>query len=132
MIAVGADPITAAPAEGRVRIVVDFASGDVRGLRIEQAGKCAQDSALGLAAQAQQNEIVAGEYRVHDLGDDRIVIADDARKYRTLSLQASYQIFAQFVLDSTIPETLFGEWTWPQLAQSARKTHNRDPHRLRT
>ena len=65
---------------------MDFAAGDVRRLRIEQAGKSAQDSALGLAAQAQQNEVVAGEDRVHDLGHDRVVIADDARKYRTLSL----------------------------------------------
>ena len=131
-ISLSADPVTARPAKGRVRIVMDFASCDVGRLRIEQASKCPQDSTLCLATQAQQNEIVAGEDRVHQLWDHGIVIADDARKYRAVSLQASDQIFAQFVLNSTIPETLFGEWTLPQLAQSARKTHDRDPHRLRT
>ena len=68
----------AAPADRRVRIVVNLAAGDVGHLRIEQRGQGAQDAALGLAAQSQQNEIVARKNRIDDLRHDRVVISDDA------------------------------------------------------
>src|SRR6266704_6447504 len=40
-------------------IVVDLAARDERDLFIEQRDKLAQDTALGLTAQAEQNEVVA-------------------------------------------------------------------------
>ena len=35
---------------------------------------------LGLAALAEEDEVVAGQDRVLDGGDDRILVADDARE----------------------------------------------------
>src|SRR4029077_15507906 len=72
--------LAATAADGRVGIIVDFASGEIRHVRIEQARKRAQDAAFGLAAQPQQNEIVAGENGVDDLGNDGVFVADDPRK----------------------------------------------------
>ncbi len=74
--------IAASAANRRVGVVVNFASGDVGHLRIEQGRKGAKDAAFGLSAQAEQNEIVARENRVHDLRDDGVVVADDSGKNR--------------------------------------------------
>ena len=48
----------AAAANRRVRIVVDFAAAQVRHMRIEQAGKRAQDAAFRLPAQSEKNKIM--------------------------------------------------------------------------
>src|SRR2546430_1937886 len=45
--------------DGGERIVVHLAPGDDRDLLVEQRDELAQDAALRLAAQAQQDEIVA-------------------------------------------------------------------------
>src|SRR5260370_34909292 len=74
------DPLYAPPANRCIGIVADFAPADVRHVLIEQSGEGAEDSALGLSAQAEKNEIVARENRVHNLRNHGIVIADDAGK----------------------------------------------------
>jgi hypothetical protein len=75
---------------------------------------------------------MARQERVHKLGENRIVVAHNARENRAISLQPVDQIFAQFVFDFTISKAVFGERTLPQLAQSARKTHDRDPQQITT
>src|SRR5579859_3930743 len=121
--------LAAPPADWSVRIVVHFASGQIRHMRVEQSRKGAQDAAFGLTAQSQQDEIVPGKNRVDDLRHDRVVVADDAGKYRGVTAvpQASGEILSQFVFDPPCAQTLFGEGTAAQITQRARKTHERNP-----
>ena len=58
-------------------------------LRIEQRGERAQDAALRLPAQSQQNEIMPRKNCVDDLRHHRIVITDDAGKNRA-AMRASF------------------------------------------
>ena len=52
-VAKARDFFAAAAADGRVRIVVDLAAGDVGHVRIEQRCQGAQDTAFRLAAQSR-------------------------------------------------------------------------------
>jgi len=52
------DFFAAGAADGAERIVIDFAAGDDWNFRVEQLRKTAQDAALRLAAQTEQDEIV--------------------------------------------------------------------------
>ena len=45
---------------------------------VEQGGEGAEDARLGLAAEAEEDEVVLGEDGVDDLGDDGVFVADDA------------------------------------------------------
>ena len=132
LVGVGGDAVATRSAQRKIWVVVNLAPGDVGRLRIEQARQCPQYSALCLAAQTEQDKVMARQDRVHQLGDNRIVIAHNAGKDGAISLQAVDQVLAQFIFDSTIPQTLLGERTLPQLAQSARKTHDRDPQQITT
>ena len=124
--------VAAAPADRRVRIVVNFAAREIRHVRIEQRRQRAQDAALRLTAQPQQNEIVARKNGVDDLRHDRVVVADDAGKHRSVAVcaQPGRQVVAQFILDAARAQTLFGKDTAAQFTQCARKTtHERNPHK---
>ena len=77
-VAVALDYLPPVCADGLKRIVVDFGAGDDRNALVEQIGELPNDAALGLPAQAQQDQIVARENCVYDLRDDRLVVADDA------------------------------------------------------
>ena len=57
------DQVAAALAERLVGIVANLAAGDVGHLLVEQRGERAQDAALGLAAQAEQNEVLLARGR---------------------------------------------------------------------
>ena len=69
-------------AQRSVRIVAQLGAGDVGRVGVEQRGERAQDARLRLAAQAEQDEVVARENGVDHLRDDGVVIADDAGKER--------------------------------------------------
>ena len=62
------------------RIVVDLASGENGDLRVQKIHELPQNSALGLTPQPEENEVVSGQDRVYDLGDDRVPVPDDPRK----------------------------------------------------
>src|ERR1035438_6287323 len=51
--------IAAAAANGSVRVVVNFAAGQVRRPFVEQGCELADEAGFGLAAQSQENEVVA-------------------------------------------------------------------------
>ena len=68
------------------------------------------------------------ENSIHDLRNNRVVIANDAWKYRSGRAKPGDEVVAQLIFYATAPQTLFGKRTLPQLAQSARKTHDGDPH----
>jgi len=93
------DARAARPAQRRERVVVNFAAWHHRDRVVEQFGEAAQDAALGLAAQAEQDEVVARQHRVHQLRDHRLVVADDAGKERLAGLQLADEVVADFLLD---------------------------------
>ena len=119
------NPVPAAAADGRVRIVVNLAAGNVGHLRIEQRGQSSQDAALGLTAQSQQNKIMTRKNGIDDLRHHGIVVADDARENRPALAKFRHQVVAQFVLHAPASQLFFGEWTVAQLAERPRKTHDR-------
>src|SRR5262249_20820226 len=86
-------------AQRRQRVVVDLAARHDRQPLVEQQRQRAQDARLRLAAQAEQDEVVARQDRVDDLGDDRVVVADDAGKERAARAQLADQVVADFSLD---------------------------------
>ena len=105
----------------RVRIVAQLGAGDIRRLRVEQRGQRAQDARLGLPAQAQQDEVVPREHRIHQLRDDRVLVADDPGKQRRHPLarrraQPGDQVLAQLVLDRAANPG-WGEFAGAQCAE---------------
>ncbi len=81
------------------RIVVDFRAGDDRNSLVEQFGELANDAALCLSAQAEQDDVVPRQNGVDELRNDRFVVTDNARKKFLAGAQFFDQIEAQFVFD---------------------------------
>jgi hypothetical protein len=84
----------AAPADGRKGIVMDLAAFQVGQLRIEQRGQRAQNAALGLPAQPQQDKVVSRENGVDELRYDSVVIPDNPGKDGLAGAQLGDQIVA--------------------------------------
>ena len=115
----------------RERIVVHLAPLQNRNLFIEQGDELPEDTALGLPAQPEQDEIVPGEDGVHELRDDRVFVSHDAREQRRAVLEETDQILPQLVFHGPVnaggarPLRLF------QVAQRGRLGHraivNRPP-----
>ena len=57
------------------------------------------EAGLGLAALAQEADVLAGQDGVLDRRDDRVVVADDAREDGLLRGQRREQVGAQLLLD---------------------------------
>jgi hypothetical protein len=83
-------------------IVIDFAARNDRDFRIQQIDEAAQDAALSLTAQAEQNKIVARKKRIDDLRNDRVVVTVNAGKDRFASFDGAEEISANFVLDRAL------------------------------
>ena len=81
------------------RIVVHFTAGHDRHLLVEQGAQRAEDTGLRLAAQAEQNEVVARKERVHDLRHHGVFVAKDATEQRAAGLQARDQVAPDLVFD---------------------------------
>jgi hypothetical protein len=85
-------------ADGRQRIVVDVTAGQ-RGHRlVEQPDEQPGDARLGLAALAEEDDVLAAEDGVLDLRDDGVFVAHDAGQERSALAQARHEIVAQFLL----------------------------------
>ena len=91
------DARAARRAERLERVVVDLAARDDRDRFVEQAGERAEDPALRLAAQPEQDEIVARQNRVDNLRHDGLVESDDAREDRLPGVQPGNQVLADLV-----------------------------------
>ncbi len=111
------DQHLAAAADGRVGVVVNFASGHVRHPRIEQRGEHPDQPGLGLSAQSKKNEVMPGKNRVYDLWNNAVLVTDDAGKELLLALEFADQIRAQFVLYGAARQTFFGKRAIAQLSQ---------------
>ena len=107
-VAFGRDARAARGAERRQRVVVDLAARHDRDLLVEQIDEPAQDAALRLAAQAEQDEVVARQDRVDELRDDRFVVADDAGEQRLAGLQLPHEVVADFLLHRARASRLTG------------------------
>jgi hypothetical protein len=80
-------------------MVMDLASRNDRDVLVEQRGERAQQPGLGLAAQAEQDEVVLRQQGVDHLRDDRVVVPDDAGKQGLTGPEPDQQVGAQFILD---------------------------------
>ena len=98
VVAFGRDPHAARRADRIERIVMDLASRHDRQMLVEQRRQRAQNPALGLPAQAEQDEVVPRQHRVHELRDNGIVVTDDAGKQRVAAAEFRDEVVAHFVL----------------------------------
>ncbi len=64
-------------------------------------GESAKDAALGLTAQTEKDEIVAGEQGIDDLRDDRVFVSVDTWKEGLAFLDGAQQIAADLIFDRT-------------------------------
>jgi hypothetical protein len=80
------DEVAAELGDGGVRIVTHLGAGDVGAGGVEEGGQRAKDARLGLAAEAEEDEVVLAEDGVDELGDDGVFVADDAGEERGLRL----------------------------------------------
>src|SRR5579871_1452271 len=73
---------------------------------------------------------MAREQCVDDLRYHRIVVADNPRENRRVTLlsQAGDKIIAQLVFYPSRAQALFGKVAAAQITQRARNTHERNPH----
>ena len=86
------DQLRAVGRDGRERVVVQLAAGDDWDGVVEQADQRPREPGLGLAALAQEDDVLAGEDGVLDRRDDRVVVADDAREDRLLRGQPASRL----------------------------------------
>ena len=91
--------VAAGAAQRRERIVMDFASGDVGNFQVQELDQAAQDAALGLASQTEENEIVARENGVGDLRQYSFFVTVNPREERLSGFQLLQEIRAEFFLD---------------------------------
>ncbi len=114
----------------RERIVVHLAPREDRNLLVEQRDQLAQDAALRLPPQAQQDEVVARQDGIHELGDDGILVAHDAREQGRPVLEQTDQILAQLVLDGAVDAGGTRPLGLLQLSQRGRLGHRAIVNRL--
>jgi hypothetical protein len=97
-VAVLRHAVAALLADRVVGIVVDLAVGDHRRRLVEQVDQAARDARLGLAALAEQDDVLARQDRVLDLRQDRLVVADDAREDALAAAEFLQEVGAHLVL----------------------------------
>jgi hypothetical protein len=102
---------------------MDFATGDVGYLGVQQRGQSAQNAAFGLAAKPEQNEIMTRQNGVDDLRDNGVVVTDYAGEDRGVVSELRDQVLAQFVFHTTGTQFVFRKGTSAQLAEGAGKIH---------
>ena len=68
-------------------------------LLVEEADERPHQPALGLPLLAEEEHVVPGEQREVDLGDDGVVVADDAGKQLLAAGQGGEEVVVDFVLD---------------------------------
>jgi hypothetical protein len=83
---------------GTQRVVVHLAAGEDGDLVVQQVHELPHDPALRLAAQAEQDEVLAGEQRVDDARHDGVLVADDAGEQRVAGAQPAQEVRAHLVL----------------------------------
>ena len=85
--------------DGRQRILRDFGVADRRHVLVEQRGQAADHARLRLAPLAEKHDVVAGENGVFDLGNDGVVVPDDAEQETVARGQRADQVGAHLLPD---------------------------------
>ena len=93
------DEVTGDARHRLVRVVVDLRAGDDRQPFVEEVDERADDAALGLAALAEQDHVVAGDERVLERRQDAVLVAEDAVDDRFALRNANEHVAANFFLD---------------------------------
>src|SRR5438876_680820 len=101
-------------------IVVDLAAGEPEYLGVEQLDQEARHAGLGLATLAEEHDVLAGENRVLDLGEDALLVPDDPWEDRFALSQPRDQVVPQLLLHRLRLVSAL-----PQLAYRSRLVHNR-------
>ena len=83
---------------GVERVVVDLAAGDDRDLVVEEGDEGADEAGLGLAALAEEDDVLAGEDGVLEVRDDGLFVADDAGEVGLSLLDALDEVLAHLLL----------------------------------
>ena len=82
-----------------VGVVVDLRTGDDRHPLVEQVHERADQAGLGLAPLAQEDDVVAGQEGVLELGDDRVLIAQHAREQWLAGADLGDRVAPQLLFD---------------------------------
>jgi len=90
--------VPAGTAQRREWIVVNLASGNVGNFHVQEINQAAQDAALGLASQTQEDEIMTPQNRIGDLRQNGILISMNAGKKRLSGLELLQKVRAEFSL----------------------------------
>jgi hypothetical protein len=80
------------------RMIVDLAARDHGDHFVEEIHESPEDARLPLASETEQDEVMPGEQRVLDRGDDRLLVADDAREERLAVLHPPDQVLPHLLL----------------------------------
>jgi hypothetical protein len=92
----------AAGADRHVGMVVDLAAGDDRRPFVEQPHEGADQPRLPLAALPEQDDVVSGEQRALDVGEHRLVEADDAGKPVLPGAHPRQEVLSDLLLDGAV------------------------------
>ena len=108
VVAVLLDPAAHRAGDGVEGVLVDGGAGEDGHPLVEEVGELAGDAGFRLAAEAEQDEIVAGQQGVDDLGDDGFLVADDPLEERAVLPQSFQQVLTDLVFDRsrTVPRSL--------------------------
>src|SRR5437588_11409448 len=98
-ILVQLDRLPSVSADRMKRIVVDIRTGNDGNLLVEKICELANDAALRLAAQSQQNQIVAGENGINKLRHDGFVITNNAGEKFLAPLEFADEVCPHLVFD---------------------------------
>src|SRR5690606_20820522 len=85
--------------DGVEGVVVHLRAGQHRDLGVEQIDELAEDSALGLPAEPQEDEVVPRENGVDERRHHGVLVPDDAGQDRLPRPEALDQVLAQLLLD---------------------------------
>ena len=83
--------------DGVIGVVVEFAAVDDGDVFVQQVDHGADEAGFGLAALAQQDDVLAGQDGVFQLGDDGLLKANDAGEDRLLGADFGNQVAADFL-----------------------------------
>ena len=106
---------------GCERVVADLAAGERRHRLVEERHERPGQAALGLAPLAEQDQVLAGQERVLDLGQDGLVEADDAGEDALAALELPDEVLADLGLDGARRVACL-----TKLADGSRLRHTRD------
>ena len=84
-------------ADGVIGVVVKFAAVDDGDVFVQQVDHGANQAGLGLAAFAQQDDVLAGQDGVFQLRDNGLLEADDAGEHRLFGADFGNQVAADFL-----------------------------------